>query len=59
MKAYVTTTGVLFGLITLAHLWRLILEGPHLLTDPWYIAMTVLAMALCVWAWRLLRVAVS
>lgn len=29
------------------------------MTDPWYIAMTVLAMALCVWAWRLLRVAVS
>ena len=27
MRAYVMTTGVLFGLITLAHVWRVIEEG--------------------------------
>jgi hypothetical protein len=55
MKAYVMTTGVLFGLITVAHLWRVFQEGPRLGTDPWYVLITVAAAALCLWAWRLLR----
>jgi len=40
MKAYVITTGALFGLLTLAHIWRAIDER-HLATDPWYILITV------------------
>jgi hypothetical protein len=56
LKAYVMTTGALFGLLTLAHLWRIIAEGAHLATDPWYILITLAAAALCVWAWFLLRV---
>jgi len=55
MKAYVMTTGVVFGLITLAHLLRVIAEGPRLATDPWFILLTVAAGTLCLWAWRLLR----
>jgi hypothetical protein len=55
MKAYVTTTGVVFGLITLAHVLRVIAEGPHLLTDPFYVLLTVATAALGIWAWRLLR----
>ena len=55
MKAYVMTTGVLFGLLTVAHLWRILEEGAHLATDPWYLLITLAAAALCVWAWRLLR----
>ena len=55
MKAYVMTTGAVFGLLTLAHLWRVIEEGPHLARDPWYVLITVAAAALCVWAWRLIR----
>ncbi len=27
MKAYVVTTGTIFGLLTLAHLWRMVEEG--------------------------------
>jgi hypothetical protein len=54
MKAYLITTGTLFGLVTAAHLWRLI-EERHLATDPWYLIITVLAVCLCVWAFRLLR----
>jgi hypothetical protein len=57
MRAYVMTTGVLFGLITLAHVWRVIEEGRVLASDPWFILLTVAAAALCLWAWRLLRVA--
>ena len=55
MRAYVITTGVLFGLITLAHVWRVIEEGRGLASDPWFILRTVAAAALCLWAWRLLR----
>jgi hypothetical protein len=55
MKAYVMTTGMLFGLLTVVHLWRALEEGPHLATDPWFILITLLAAALCIWACRLLR----
>jgi hypothetical protein len=55
MKAYVMTTGALFGLVTLAHLLRIYEEGPQLATDPWFILLTVAAGAICLWAVRLLR----
>jgi len=55
MKAYLITTGVVFGLITVLHLWRMIAEWPKMATDPVYIALTLLAAALSFWAWRLLR----
>ena len=55
MKTYVMTTGILFGLVTLAHVWRVLVEGPGLATDPWYILLTVAAAGLCLWAWRLIR----
>ncbi len=55
MKAYVMTTGAVFGLIALAHLLRILAEGPHLVTDPFFVLLTVLAAALSLWAWRVLR----
>lgn len=59
MKAYLVTTGTLFGLIALMHLLRSIQEWPLLITDPWYFlgmsALGVVAAALSVWAWWLLR----
>ena len=55
MRAYVLTTGVVFGLLTLAHLWRIAAEGFNLLTDPFWVGITVGAAALSFWAWRLLR----
>ncbi len=56
MKTYVTTTCVIFGLLTLAHVWRVMVEGWHLAADPTYVLITVAAAALCFWGWRLLRV---
>ena len=56
MRAYVLTTGIVFGLLTLAHIWRIAAEGVQLLTSPWWVGITVGAGALAVWAWRLLRV---
>lgn len=54
MKAYVTTTGIVFGLITVAHIWRVAEEGPQLAAKPWFILITLAAVALCLWACRLL-----
>lgn len=55
MRTYVITTGAVFGLLTLAHLWRIVGENPHLASDPFFIAITAVSAALCVWAVVLLR----
>ncbi len=54
MKAYIMTSGAVFGLLTLAHIWRAIEEGPGLAKEPWFVVITVFAAALCLWALRLL-----
>lgn len=54
MKAYVMTTGAIFGLLTLIHIWRVIQERPQLATAPWYVLITVASAVLCIWALRLL-----
>lgn len=59
MKAYLITTGTLFGLIAVMHLLKSIDEWPRLTNDPVYYVGTsslgVVAAALSIWAWRLLR----
>ena len=55
MKAYLITTGTVFGLITAAHIWRMFAEGSHLATDAVFLLLTVLAAGLSIWAWSLLR----
>ena len=56
MKAYVVTTGAIFGLLTLAHLWRMIEEGSHVAANPAFLLITVASAGLCLWAWRVLRI---
>lgn len=53
MKAYVITTGAVFGLITLAHVARVVAE-PKMAKEPFFILLTLLAAGLCVWALRVL-----
>ena len=55
LKNYVITTGAVFGLLTLAHIARVVAEGPHLATDPSFVLITVAAAGLCFWAWRLAK----
>ena len=55
MKAYIITTGVIFGMITVAHLLRFVTEGSRLATEPVFILLTFLWAALCIWAWQVLR----
>jgi len=54
MKAYLITTGIIFGLITGAHVLRVFAEGVGMVKDPFFILLTALAAGMCVWAWRLL-----
>jgi len=59
MKAYLITTGLIFGLIAVLHLLRDITERSRLMTDtgPYLAeaALGLVAAALAVWAWRLIR----
>jgi hypothetical protein len=55
MKAYLMTSGGVFALLIVAHLVRIIVEGPRVARDPWFVLSTVAAGALCAWALRLLR----
>ena len=50
MKAYVMTTGAIFGLLLLVHIARLIQEGTGLLSEASYVITTLAAAAMSVWA---------
>ena len=54
MRAYVIITGVVFALITIAHIVRMVVE-PHVLTEPVYLFLTLLSAALAIWAMLVLR----
>jgi hypothetical protein len=56
MRAYIITTGSIFGLITLAHIWRICVER-HLAREPSYVLLTIVSAVLCFWALRLLWLA--
>ena len=55
MKAYIITTGIVFAMITIAHLLRFMSEGSRLLTEPVFILLTIFAASLAVWAAVLFR----
>ena len=57
MRAYLVTTGVMFALIAVAHVWRIAVESRALATEPWFMGLTLLAVVMSVWAFRLLRTA--
>ena len=52
MKAYLITTGTLFGLITAAHGYEVFDRGRVFGSDA---VIVVLSAALAVWAWRVSR----
>jgi hypothetical protein len=59
MKAYLSISGTIFGLLTLWHVFELISHWRTLESDQWFtISMSVVAVlsgALCIWAWVLLK----
>jgi hypothetical protein len=58
MKAYLVVTGAIFGLVGIAHLLRLFVEG-HPLSDLWFlganVALFIVGGGLAVWAVQLFR----
>jgi len=54
MRTYVIVTGVVFGLLTAAHVLRLFVE-PHLVRDPWFVGATAISTILSLMAWRIGR----
>jgi dolichyl-phosphate-mannose--protein O-mannosyl transferase len=54
LKTYIAATGVAFGLLTVAHVWRVIEEGTGLLRQPFWVLITLVAAAFCIWAFWLL-----
>ena len=54
MKAYLITTGMLFGALAALHVYVVVQRGPALATDPWPAIVLVIAGAMSIWAGRLL-----
>jgi hypothetical protein len=48
VKAYVITTAMVFGLLTVVHIWRVLAEGTYLARDPFFVLITIAAAALYV-----------
>jgi hypothetical protein len=51
------TSGAIFALLVVAHFLRFFAEGAYVFRDAWFVLSTLLAAALCIWAFRLLRLA--
>jgi hypothetical protein len=55
VKAYLATTGVLFALLAVLHVWRLVVEWPGIRAEFWIVAGgTLLSAVLALWALKLL-----
>lgn len=55
MRAYVATTGIIFGLLVPVHVWRAVVEDFRPFTEPAFVLITLLALGLFAWSVYLLR----
>jgi hypothetical protein len=59
MKAYLTISGAIFGLLALWHVFELITHWRTLESDKWFTVsmciVIVLSGTMCLWAWVLLK----
>jgi hypothetical protein len=55
MKAYVLTSGLIFGLLAVAHVLRIVLENRHLASEPFFVLVTLACAALALWAAFVIR----
>jgi hypothetical protein len=59
MRRYLLVTAIAFALLALMHVWRVIAESTSLMRDPWFVLITVISVALSVWAFGLWRKALK
>lgn len=57
MKYYLAFTAIVFAALTAIHIWRMVAESTSLAKDPFFLIITLISAALCLWAVRLLIVA--
>lgn len=55
MRAYVITSGTLFGALALAHVSRVFMESRALATDPENVIVGLIALGLSIWAFTVAR----
>jgi dolichyl-phosphate-mannose--protein O-mannosyl transferase len=55
MKLFIVVTGIAFGLLFLAHVARVLLEGWHVAMSVVFIVTSLGSLAICVWAFWLYR----
>ena len=55
MRPYLLVTSIVFGLVTVAHIWRMIGESAALAKEPWFLTLTVVAAGLSIWSAVLYR----
>ena len=55
MKTYIITSGAIFALIAIAHIIRVATESTRILHEPIFLLLTILAAALSIWAFVVLR----
>jgi hypothetical protein len=53
VKTYLALTATVFGLLTIVHIWRAIVEPSA--RNPWFFLMIAVSALPCVWALRLWR----
>ena len=55
MKLYIITSGSVFALIAVAHIARMATESTHVLREPLFLVLTLIAAGLSIWAFVVLR----
>ncbi|MEO7674835.1 MAG: hypothetical protein ABIU09_12260 [Pyrinomonadaceae bacterium] len=55
MRAYILVTGFVFLLLVISHVARVVAEGGRMISEPIFIATTILSVALFAWAAILFR----
>ena len=55
MRAYVVTTGLMFGLLVFAHVARLAVQGPRALHSPVFVVASLLSIGMLVWSFLVYR----
>ena len=55
MKLYIITSGLIFALIAVAHIARMATESIHVLREPLFLVLTLIAAGLSIWAFVVLR----
>jgi hypothetical protein len=55
MRAYLATTGTIFGMLAILQVFRIVAESNQLIRRTWYFAsigaIGVVAGAMAIWAW--------